>query len=95
MKLKETLYKKISSRIDPHTALLPYVPLIEIADDCRVLIENHKGVVEYGNERIGVKVRFGVVCICGTQLEMAQITKEQLVITGEIDSISICREGGR
>ena len=72
---------------------LPGVPVVELAGDRRVLIENHKGVVEYGTSRISVKVKYGLLCICGQKMELAKMTSEQLVITGIIESVTIQRRG--
>jgi len=72
---------------------LPGQPIVEIAGDRRVLIENHFGVKEYSREKITVKVKFGFVCVCGCQLELLRMTKEQLVICGRIDGITLQRRG--
>ena len=71
------------------------IPLVELAGDGRVLIENHKGVVEYGTEKISVKVQFGILCVCGTNMELAKMSREQLVICGKINSIIIQRKGSK
>ena len=70
---------------------LPHVPIIELAGDKRVLIEHHDGVVEYDTERITILVKYGTVCIQGGDLRLKQMTKEQLVATGRIDSVQIQR----
>lgn len=66
-------------------------PLLELYGDRRVLIEHHRGVIEYGRERIQVCARYGQICICGSCLELAKMTSEQLVITGRIDSVHLVR----
>lgn len=71
--------------------VLPGLPLVEIAGDSRVLVENHSGVTSYSCAEIRVKVRFGLLCICGNSLRLAKMTRNQLVITGRIDSISLQR----
>ena len=70
---------------------IPGRPLVEIIDHSRVLIENHKGVTEYGANLICVKVKFGFIRICGSHLELSRMTKGQLIITGSIDTIQLCR----
>lgn len=70
---------------------IPGLPIVEIAGEHRVLIENHQGVAAYGQEKILVNVKFGSVCICGCNLEMLRMTKEQLVIYGRIDSVGLQR----
>ena len=70
---------------------LPGQPIVEIAGEHRVLIENHQGVAAYGREKILVKVKFGTVCVCGCNLEMMHMTKEQLVVYGRIVSVGLQR----
>lgn len=72
---------------------LPGQPIVEIAGDRRVLIENHFGVKEYSRERITVKVKYGFVSVCGCHLELMRMTKEQLVICGRIDGVMLQRRG--
>ena len=72
---------------------LPGQSIVEIAGDRRVLIENHLGVKVYEREKIVVKVKFGCVCICGCNLEMLRMTREQLIIRGRIDGITLQRRG--
>ena len=69
------------------------LPIVEIAGDRRVLIENHFGVKEYSREKIGVKVKYGLVCVCGCNLELIRMTKEQLIISGRIDAVTLIRRG--
>lgn len=78
-------------RLDLPGECLPGQVLVEIAGENRVLIEHHRGVREYSRERIGVKVRYGLVLVCGSCLELRCMTKEQLVISGRIDSVTLKR----
>ena len=70
---------------------LPQQPIIELAGDRRVLIENHCGVKAYSREKILVRVQYGYVCVCGCGLELRRMTREQLVIRGKIDGITLHR----
>ena len=71
--------------------LVPGQPIVEIAGERRMLIENHQGVAAYGKDRILIHVRFGAVCVCGCNLEIVHMTKEQLIICGRIDSVALQR----
>ena len=90
--------KQIAQRLifasDLPDAPLPGQPLVEIYGQERVLIENHRGVTQYGKESICIKVKFGQVCVSGCRLELARMTKGQLVITGRIDGVSLFRGCG-
>lgn len=81
--------EKVHAKVDA----FPGVPLVEIAGNSRVLIENHMGILEYGYENIIVKLNYGTLCVCGANLTMAQMTKHQLVILGSIHSLSITKGG--
>ena len=70
---------------------IPGRPLVEIVDHSRVLIENHNGVTEYGETLIRIKVKFGSICVCGCNLELSSMTKGQLIIVGNIESVRLCR----
>lgn len=78
-------------RLDLPGESLPGQVVVEITGDNRVLIEHHCGVREYSRERIGVKVKYGMLQVCGSCLELRCMTREQLVISGRIDCIVLKR----
>ena len=67
------------------------LPLLELAGDHRVLIENHNGVLGYSLNEIQIKVAYGRLSVIGSNLKILQMSKEQLVITGLIDEICLFR----
>lgn len=91
MKQRNGMLERLADRTDLQDEALPGQPLLELYGDRRVLIEHHRGVTEYGRERIQVRVRYGWICVCGGCLELARMTAEQLVITGRIDSVNLVR----
>lgn len=93
MRQGKSWLERLSDGADLPGMALPGVPLVELAGDKRVLIENHGGVTEYGPCRIQVRVQYGLLSVCGQGLRLARMTKEQLVISGGIDSITVCRRG--
>ena len=88
---KNSIMEQLTNAADLQDEPIPGLPLIEIAGERRVLIENHSGVVEYGSEKIRVKVKYGQVCICGCGLELARMTRGQLVISGRVDAVQLIR----
>lgn len=83
--------ERLADRAELETEPMPAQPIVEIAGDRRVLVENHGGVRAYSTEKILVNVNYGAVCVCGCGLELIRMTKEQLVIRGRIDSVSLQR----
>ena len=66
------------------------IPLIEIAGQKRVLIENHLGILAYSIEEIEIKVSYGKVIIQGQDMTILQLNSEQLVVIGRICAVQIC-----
>ena len=85
--------ERLMAGMDLPGETLPGLPVVELAGDQRVLIEGHGGVTAYSPDRICVKVTFGHVEISGQGLELACMSKQQLVITGRIDCLKIQRRG--
>lgn len=84
--------ERLAGQLDAEA--LPGLPLVEIAGQNRVLIENHRGVCAYGRERIHVRVGYGELSVRGCGLELAKMSREQLVITGRIDCVELIRRKG-
>ena len=91
MKKSSSLWERMALAADLPDEPIPGLPLVEIAGNGRVLIENHKGVNEYGRNMIRIKVKYGSVCVCGQNLELARMNKGQLIISGIIESVHLCR----
>ena len=64
-------------------------PLVEICDNKRVLIENHRGIVCYGVNEIIVRVKKGCISVLGSHLCLARMNKTKLVICGDIHSVCV------
>ena len=91
VKWTESILDRFAMGADLPGEKMPGLPLLEIVGQHRVLIENHKGVIAYGCNEICVKVNYGVISVCGSKLMMAKMTKDQLVITGVVDSVNLRR----
>ena len=89
MKKRDDFLNRVVLGIDLPGERLPGMPLIEIVGTNRVLLENHKGVIAYGNQEVKVKVSCGVVSVSGSALRLACMSKQQLIIVGRIDSVAL------
>lgn len=58
--------------------------LVELYGNERVLIEEHRGILAYGDEEIRVGTSFGVAVIQGMELRLCCMSRSQLVIRGRI-----------
>lgn len=67
------------------------LPLVEITGCGRVLIENHNGVMTYSQKEITVRVSFGCLRVTGLNMLLAEMHRDQLVISGQIDGVFFIR----
>ena len=88
---RRSIADRLAFAVDLPDAPMPGQPLVEIAGENRVLIENHQGVTQYGCQCIRVKVKFGQICVSGHDLALARMIKGQLVVSGSIDAVTLCR----
>lgn len=66
---------------------VPGTSLVELFGKSRVLIENHYGIIGYSDTKICARSTWGEIIIEGVCLRIACMTKKQLVVIGEINTI--------
>ena len=88
---KINLMEQLAQGADLPGEPLPGLPIVEISGDRRVLVEHHSGVTAYCSTQIGIKVKFGEILVCGNCLEFTRMTRHQLIINGQIDSVVLRR----
>lgn len=91
MARKTSVFQRLLDEVDLSEEALPKQPIVELLGDGRVLIENHRGVIQYGSDQIRAQVSFGTVCVVGSNLRLRLMTGEKLVILGRIDGVEIQR----
>ncbi|MCR1897857.1 sporulation protein YqfC [Irregularibacter muris] len=62
------------------------LPKITSIGNIQLVIENHKGIIEYTLEQIRVSTNSGMLKIQGKNLYIKTIIKEEIIITGNISS---------
>lgn len=85
--------QSLKNAVDLPDEPTPGQPLIEIIGQERVLIEHHGGVVNYTHEMIGVRVKYGSILISGNDLTLTKMTRQQLIISGTIESVALMKGG--
>lgn len=94
MQRNKYLMQRLADAADLGGETLPGVPVIEIAGDRRVIIEGHRGVIAYSRTKICVRLPYGNGSVCGQDLELTCMTRDQLVISGRIDCVQLERRNG-
>ena len=62
-------------------------PRVTITGTSRAHIENHRGLLEYGEEQITVNAAGMMIRLRGERMEIAAMTDLELVVTGTVLSV--------
>lgn len=60
---------------------------VTLIGDVQMAIENHRGLVEYGPDRMVVSVPRGCLQITGADLVIGSITPEEIILQGRIHGL--------
>jgi sporulation protein YqfC len=63
------------------------LPKISMIGNNQMLVENHKGVIEYTPQRIRVNSSIGVIRVQGRDMNLKNIAADDIMITGEVKMI--------
>ena len=66
-------------------------PRVTVTGCCRVFIESHRGILEYGEEEIDVNGGSVILRVKGEKLRLDSMTGGELLITGEITGLEFSR----
>jgi sporulation protein YqfC len=65
------------------------IPKITMVGNIQLYIENHRGIIEYSPDRIRINSTVGVLRVKGKAMKIREIKVEELLITGNIESMDI------
>lgn len=65
------------------------MPKLTIVGFNELLIENYKGILEYEDYNIRINTYIGIVNISGFDLELNQMTEDDILVNGRIESIEL------
>lgn len=63
------------------------LPKIIMVGNLQIYIENHKGILEYTDNRIRINTKNGILRIIGKNLILKNIVAEEIFIVGEINQV--------
>lgn len=84
---KSTIPERIEQTLDLPTGALVTTSRLELAGNRRVMIEGCRGVVEYAEDRICLRVAEGILRLMGRDLCMNCLNPACTVITGRVLSL--------
>lgn len=63
------------------------LPKLSVCGDKEIYIENHKGLLEYTDQIISVKMRDGIIRLCGHKLRIIALRSRDIVVNGEFERV--------
>ena len=88
-KRPRSLLEKTVQALDLPADALAGVPRVELVGDQEVRMENHRGILAYGDQEIHVSGGAFVIKVVGEGLELRAMTGLELLITGHITAIHL------
>lgn len=78
-----------SERLDMPVEEIAGLPVIRLRGFHELLIENHKGIREYGEERIVIASNSGMIRLLGAGMCVTSMNEREMTITGGIISLEL------
>lgn len=63
------------------------LPRITMLGNKQLLVENHKGIIEYTSSILRIKLNQGELVIQGSALILAAIQEEQILVEGTVEEV--------
>ena len=86
--------KKLNQILDMPREINKVDSKITVVSFDEILMENYRGILEYEEFFIKVQTEIGSININGFSLELEQITEDDILIKGKINSIDLERITG-
>lgn len=89
MSKKKKMKSRIGNLLEMPNEITTNEPKITIQGFKELLIENYKGILEYEDFYVRISTYIGTININGFNLNLKQMTDEDIMVTGKIDSIDL------
>ena len=85
--IKRKRWQRIGALLDIPDDITMNVTRITMVGRHHLLIENHKGIIEYTSELLRIHADEGELCIGGSGLSLSVIEAEQVEVEGSITAV--------
>jgi sporulation protein YqfC len=80
--------QNIADRLDLPRDIILNMPKITVTGDNEIIIENHKGVVLFGENQVKINSGVGLISIFGSRFEILFMGGSTITIGGKFKSIA-------
>lgn len=89
--MKKKKYRKFDKALELPQEVCSNIPKITMVGFDEMVIENFKGILEYEEFFVRINTHIGIVNINGYQLNLENMTNDDIKVTGKIESVDIER----
>ena len=89
--MKKKNLKRLDKILELPKEVYSNIPKIIITGFDEMIIENYKGILEYEEFFVRINTHIGIVSINGYELNLENMTDDDIKVTGKIESIDIER----
>ncbi len=87
--MKKKNYSRIDKMLELPKEVCSDIPRIILTGFDEMIIENFKGILEYEEFFVRINTYIGIININGFQLNLENMTNDDIKVTGQIESIDI------
>lgn len=73
--------------VDLPKDLVLNLPRITLVGDLQLVIENHRGLLDFDGTEVQIALERGTLCIKGTNLTLRSIRVDEIVVDGTIQAV--------
>ena len=89
--IRKKKYTKLDRMLEMPKEVCSNIPKISITGFEEMIIENFKGILEYEEFYVRVKTQMGIININGYNLNLENMTDDDIKVSGKIESLDIER----
>ena len=89
--MKKNKLSKINKILEMPSEITSSIPKITNLGFKKMMIENYKNILEYQDFFIRINTSIGIININGIGMKMEEMTEDDIIVEGEIDSIDFER----
>ena len=86
-KKNKSIQNRITRLLEIPQEISTNLPKLTVIGFKQILIENYKGILEYQDFYIRISTYIGILNINGNKLYLEEMTTDDLMVTGNIESI--------
>ncbi len=89
--MKKRSYNRLDKILEMPKEICSDIPKIIITGFDEMIIENFKGILEYEEFFVRINTHIGIININGFNLNLENMTNDDIKVTGQIENIDIER----